>query len=213
MQNGIRNTVIGCCLFMALMVGLFVNNMLSEPQLSDDELREQGIVVLPKPRELSPFELQSSKGGSFARDDLAGHWTFAYFGFTHCPDICPVTLSVMGQARARLLEGEGAEAFEGMMVSVDPARDTPEALAEFVDYFSPAFVGLTGTREEIAALAAEVSVAFAAVPSEDDADGYVVDHTGNIVVFNPRGHYYGYIRMPHTPDQLVAAFRTLSARM
>lgn len=217
MSSGIRNTILACLAFMGLMVALFVNNMLQEPQLSDDELREEGIVVLPRPQELSAFELTTSTGEPFRREDLEGRWTFAYFGFTNCPDICPVTLSVMGQAVERLEaaadEDAGDAAFRGIMVSVDPARDTPEVLADFVTYFSPDFVGVTGAREAIAGLASQVSVAFAAVPAADQPDGYVVDHTGNIVVFNPRGHYHGYIRMPHSPDQLMVAFRTLSARM
>ena len=218
MSSGIRNTILACLAFMGLMVALFVNNMLQEPQLSDAELREEGIVVLPRPQELSAFELMASTGEPFRREDLEGRWTFAYFGFTHCPDICPVTLSVMGQAVERLqAEADGADAdraaFRGIMVSVDPARDTPEVLEEFVTYFSPEFIGVTGSREAIAGLASQVSVAFAAVPAEDQPDGYVVDHTGNIVVFNPRGHYHGYIRMPHSPDQLIVAWRTLAARM
>lgn len=220
MSAGIRNTILACLAFMGLMVALFVNNMLREPQLSDDALREEGIVVLPRPQELSPFELTASSGEPFSREDLEGRWTFAYFGFTHCPDICPVTLSVMGQAVERL-EAEAGEqeteagdpAFRGIMVSVDPARDTPAVLDEFVTYFSPDFIGVTGTREAIAGLASQVSVAFAAVPAADQPDGYVVDHTGNIVVFNPRGHYHGYIRMPHSADQLIVAYRTLAARM
>lgn len=198
---------------MALMVGLFVHNMLRPPQLSDDALREKGIVVLPKPRELQPFELKSSAGGTFGRDDLLGHWTFAYFGFTHCPDICPITLSVMAKARQKLVDAGVKDPFHGMLVSVDPERDTPQALADYVRYFSPSFIGLTGAHDDIAALASELSVAFAAVPAKDQPDGYVVDHTPNIVILNPRGHYYGYIRPPQDPEQLVLAFRSLSARM
>lgn len=223
MSPGIRNTILACLAFMALMVGLFVNNMLREPELSDDELREEGIIVLPRPREPEPFELTGSNGEPFTREDLVGRWTFAYFGFTHCPDICPVTLSVMGRARQELLESDAGEeaaagdgsdpaAFQGIMVSVDPERDTPEVLEEFVTYFSPDFVGVTGTREEIAGLAEQVSVAFAAMPDPDAPDGYVVDHTGNIVIFNPRGHYHGFIRMPHSAEQVELAYRTLRRR-
>ena len=218
MSSGIRNTILACLAFMALMVGLFLNNMLREPELSDDQLREEGIIVLPKARELEPFELTGSDGEPFTREDLVGQWSFAYFGFTHCPDICPVTLSVMGRAHQQLLEPESgaeakAEAFQGIMVSVDPERDTPEVLDEFVTYFSPSFVGVTGTREKIAGLADQVSVAFAAMPDPDAPDGYVVDHTGNIVIINPRGHYQGFIRMPHSAEQVELAYETLRRRM
>ena len=212
MSPGIRNTVLGCVGFMVVMLALFMNNAMRERQPSDDELRERGIVVLPKPRALTDFQLLGSNGAPFTPQNLQGQWTFAYFGFTNCPDICPITLSVMGQAR-QLLQERGAEAaFEGVLVSVDPERDTPAALAEYVEYFSPSFMGVTGTRDAIAALAGQVSVAFAAVPSPSSPDGYVVDHTGNIVMINPRGHYHGYIRSPHSAEQVADAFEAMAAK-
>lgn len=213
MNPGVRNTVIGCVLFMALVLGLFVNNILRSPGLSDDQLREEyGTVILPKPREPSSFRLTRDDGSPFTEADLQGSWTLAYFGFTHCPDICPVTLAVLSEARRQLAESDGHPPFDVALFTVDPERDTPEVLAEFVNYFHPDFVGVTGEHRELAALAREVSVAFAKVPSDSDPDGYVVDHTGNIVIFNPRGHYHGYIRLPHTPERVLTAYRTLVDR-
>jgi protein SCO1/2 len=213
MQRGVRNTLIGCGAFMALMLGLFLNNMLRDAELSNEQLMEQGIVVLPQPREVAPFELVDETGEPFRREDLVGHWTFAYFGFTHCPDICPVTLSVLGRVHGALEEAGTEDPFEGLLVSVDPERDTPEVLDEYVSFFDPDFGGVTGSKDEIARLAAQVSVAFAAVPRPDAEDGYTVDHSGNVVIFNPRGHYHGFIRMPHSAEQIELAWETLSARM
>lgn len=213
MNPGVRNTVIGCVLFMALVLGLFVNNILRTPGLSDDQLREEyGTVILPKPRAPSPFRLMRDDGTPFTDMDLQGSWTLAYFGFTHCPDICPVTLAVLAEARRQLSESDPYPPFDAALFTVDPERDTPEVLAEFVQYFHPDFVGVTGEHEVLAALAGDVSVAFAKVPSDQDPDGYVVDHTGNIVIFNPRGHYHGYIRLPHTPERVLTAYRTLVDR-
>jgi len=212
MQPGIRNTLIGCVVFMALMLGLFLNNALRTPELTNEQLREHGIVVLPTPREVAPFELVDEDGEPFRREDLAGRWTLAYFGFTHCPDICPVTMSVLGQVHGALEEEGVADPFRGLLVSVDPERDTPEVLDEYVAFFDPDFGGVTGPKDEIARLASQVSVAFAAVPRPDAEDGYTVDHSGNIVLFNPRGHYAGFIRMPHSAEQIELAFRTLQAR-
>ena len=213
MAPGVRNTLIGCVLFMALVLGLFVNNIVRKPGLSDDQLREDyGTVVLPQPRAPSPFRLMRDDGTPFSEADLRGSWTLAYFGFTHCPDICPVTLAVLGEARRQLAEANGYALFDVALFTVDPERDTPEVLAEFVNYFHPDFVGVTGEHSVLASLAREVSVAFAKVPSEHEPDGYVVDHTGNIVIFNPRGHYHGYIRLPHTPERVLTAYRTLVDR-
>jgi protein SCO1/2 len=211
MAPGVRNTLLACVAFMLLVLALFVNNMLRDPLPTDEQLRELGIVLLPTPREVAPFELVDDDGEPFTNEDLEGHWTLAYFGFTNCPDICPVTLSVLGNARRQLAEAGEADPFEGLLVTVDPERDTPEVLAEYVPYFHPDFEGATGDPEEIARLAAQVSVAYARVP-EPDGDGYTMDHTGNLVIFNPRGDYEGLIRMPHTPQQIVTAWRTLQAR-
>lgn len=213
MSSGVRNTVIGCVLFMALVLGLFVNNILRSPGLSDDQLREEyGTVILPKPRAPSPFRLLRDDGSPFTEADLEGSWTLAYFGFTHCPDICPVTLAVLAEVRRQLAESESYPPFDVALFTVDPERDTPEVLEEFVRYFHPDFVGVTGEHEVLAALAGDVSVAFAKVPSDQDPDGYVVDHTGNILIFNPRGHYHGYIRLPHTPERVLTAYGTLVDR-
>lgn len=213
MTPGIRNTILGCLGFMALMLALFLNNALRERVPTDDELRERGVILLPKPRELADFSLTDSAGESFTRADLEGRWTFAYFGFTNCPDICPIAMSVLGQAREALAASGAEDHFEGVLFSVDPQRDTPEALADYVRYFHEDFEGVTGTREAMAELAGQVSVAFAAVPEPSAPDGYVVDHTGNIVLINPRGHYHGYIRPPHSAEQLAFAYEALSARL
>lgn len=213
MTPGVRNTILGCFGFMAVMLALFLNNALSERVPTDEELRERGVILLPKPRALADFSLTDSSGATFGNAALEGRWTFAYFGFTNCPDICPIAMSVLGRARGQLAEAGEDDSFSGVLFSVDPQRDTPEALAEYVHYFHEDFEGVTGTREAMAELASQVSVAFAAVPEPSAPDGYVVDHTGNIVLINPLGHYHGYIRPPHSPEQVAFAFKALSARL
>lgn len=212
-SRGIRNTVLACLAFMAVVLGLFVNNMLAEPVLSDTELMEEGIVLLPQPRRLADFELTATDGEPFTNADFRGRWNFVYFGFSHCPDICPISLSVMARAHRQLAEDpDVADPFRGMMVTLDPARDTVPELREFVTYFDPAFVGLTGDPEAIGELAAQVSVAWARVEDADAPDGYRIDHSGNIVIIGPDAAYRGYIRMPHSPEQVALALESLLAR-
>ncbi len=208
----LRLTVALSLAFVAVVLGLFVYSVTRTPTLSDQQLRERGVIVLPTPRELAPFELTTHTGGSFTLEDLQGSWSFVFFGFTSCPDVCPTTLSVLAQAQ-RTLEAESPELvddFQVVMVTVDPERDDQEALARYVQAFSPEFVGVRGERRDIAELATQVNVAFAKVPA-DDGD-YQVDHTANIVIINPRGHYHGFARLPHRADTLVSAFRSLVER-
>ena len=121
-------------------------------------------------------------------------------------------MAVMGQARRSL----GSDAFQGLLVSVDPERDTAEVLGNYATAFSPDFIGVRGTNAEVAGFAEQVNVAFAKVPltREDgspDPNGYLVDHSANIVIINPRGHYHGFIKYPQQADTITAAFQSLSA--
>ena len=210
MTGSVASTVALCVVFIALVLVALYYSVTREPVPSEASLREQGIIFLPKPRDIAPFELQAMDGGPFTRDMLEGQWSFLFFGFTHCPDICPASLSIMAQAERRLQDSrpELLASVRAGLVSVDPERDDPETLKRYVTAFSPEFVGVTGEREAIAELARQVNVAFGKVPAEN---GYTVDHTGNIVVINPRGHYHGFIKSPHTVDKVVAAYQAVNA--
>lgn len=212
-MTGLQQTVALCVGFIAVVVSLFVYSVVRTPILSDEALREQGVFVFPRPREISPIDLEMHTGEAFTLDDLTGKWTFAFFGFTNCPDICPTTMAVMGQARQALGD---EEAFQGVLVSVDPERDTTEVLGDYATAFAPDFIGVRGSRAELGAFAEQVNVAFAKVPlvNEDgtpDPEGYLVDHSANIVIINPRGHYHGFIKYPQQADTIKAAFQSLAA--
>lgn len=211
-MTGLQKTVGLCLGFIAVVVGLFVYSVVRTPVLSEEQLREQGVFVLPRPREISPIELETHTGAAFTLNDLQGRWTFAFFGFTNCPDICPTSMAVMGQARRAL----GDDAFQGLLVTVDPERDTPAALGAYATTFAPDFIGVTGELAEIAGFGEQVNVAFAKVPmlNEDgsaDPDNYQVDHSANIVIINPRGHYHAFIKYPQQADTIVAAYQSLAA--
>ena len=211
-MTGLQKTVGLCLGFIAVVVGLFVYSVVRTAVLSDDQLRERGVFLLPRPREISPIDLQTHTGEGFTLEDLQGRWTFAFFGFTNCPDICPTTMAVMGQARRSL----GEDAFQGLLVTVDPERDTAEALKNYVTTFAPDFLGVTGELAAIAGFSEQVNVAFAKVPlmnadGNADPNGYLVDHSANIVIINPRGHYPGFIKYPQQADTIKAAFQSLAA--
>lgn len=207
----LRLTIVLCLVFVAVVLGMFVYSVTRTPTLSEEELREQGVYLLPRPREIAPFELTTHTGEPFTVEDLKGQWSFIFFGFTNCPDICPTSMASLAQAR-RQLEAEYPELvddFQGIMVSVDPERDDRETLANYVESFSPSFIGVRGDRADVAELATQLNVAFAKVPADD---GYQVDHTGNIVIVNSRGHYTGFAKLPHQADTIVSAFRSLEER-
>ncbi|MFT7650947.1 MAG: protein SCO1/2 [Limisphaerales bacterium] len=212
-MSAIAKTVSLCAVFITLVVVMFVFSTLRTPQLSEEELRDKGVFVLPRPRELGPFELQDQDGAAFNVASLQGAWTFMFFGFTHCPDVCPTSMAVLGQVERALINTQAMvsdQPFRGVLVSVDPDRDSLEKIGTYARAFSPRFVGITGNREALVELTQQVNVAFAKVPDGEGA--YTIDHTGHIVVINPRGHFHGFVKLPHQEETIRLAYQSLAAR-
>ena len=208
----IARTVTFSAVFIFMVLSMFVYSVLRPPQLSEEELRNQGVFLLPRPRDIAPFELTDHTGARFDNNSLKDQWTFMFFGFTHCPDVCPTTMSELGQVDTQLRQqgGEVADEFKGVLVTVDPERDTPETLGPYATAFSPHFLGVTGDKAALAEFGQQVNAAFAKVPTPDGA--YTMDHTGNIIIINPLGHYHGFIKLPHKAETIRLAYQSLAAR-
>jgi protein SCO1/2 len=204
-QRGIRNTVIILLLIVATVIGLIVNKVTKPRILNQMELRAQDAIVFDKPRRFSDFELIDQRGELFTRDDLQGKWSLLFFGFTHCPDICPLTLLDLSRWLPGLPE-EIAKDTQVILVSLDPVRDTPEVLEQYVSAFSKDFIGVTGEFLTLRRFANELNVAFAKVTQGDD---YTVDHSGNIVLINPRGDYHGFLKPPFENEKLTLTFTSI----
>jgi len=157
--------------------------------------------VLPAPGSLPDFSLLDHAGNSIGRDVFAGHWSLVFFGFTHCPDICPLTLQVLADARTQLAEAGEDELPQIVLVSVDPERDTPELLGQYVSYFGDDNLGITGELTEIRKLTGGLGVFFekAAI----DEENYSVDHSAVVLVINPRGQFHALFSAPHKADNFV----------
>jgi protein SCO1/2 len=209
-RGSVATTVLLCLVFISIVLGMFYYSVTRTPVATPEQLAEAGVVIWPTPRELQPFALQTADGADFGNAQLRGHWSFLFFGFTNCPDICPVTLSEMAQARRLLADSdpELASQFRGLMVTVDPDRDTPDVLGAYVGAFGADFAGVYGAHGDIARFAQDVNVAFAKMPSDEGP--YTVDHTGNIVIVNPMGHYHGFIKLPHKADTIAQAFQAMA---
>jgi protein SCO1 len=171
---------------------------------------EIGGYVLPEPRALPDVELIDEQAAPFRRAEFAGSWSFIYFGYTFCPDVCPLALLELATLNRELGPKFPAAAFEFYLVSVDPQRDTPERLREYVGYFDPAFHGLTGSPAALKALADATSSVFF-VREGQGSDNYLVDHSANIILLNPAGHLHAIFTPPHTPEQLAADFAKIHA--
>ncbi len=130
-------------------------------------------IVLPGPRPLQPFTLSDQEDRPFTLAHFQGHWTFLFFGYTHCPDICPMAMGILGEVFNRLQKSSPPDLVgtEVAFVTVDPKHDTPTVLKSYVAYFNPGFKGLTGTEEQINALTRQVGAAyFATSPPQDSVE-------------------------------------------
>ena len=135
-----------------------------------------------------PFALTDQNGGRVSDRNFAGKYRIVYFGFTHCPDVCPTDLAVIGQALA-LHEKENpsvADKVQPIFITVDPERDRPEVLKAYVESFHPRLIGLTGTPAQIAAVAKAHAIYFKKLPPGPDG-GYALDHSRLVMLFGPQG--------------------------
>ena len=170
-----------------------------------------GGYVLPEPRSLGAFELVDETGAKFAPRDFEGRWSFLYFGYTYCPDVCPLALVELADVKKRLAERAPSARLSFFFVSVDPRRDTPERLHEYVTYFDPEFRGLTGEPVQIAALANAVGAVYFVEPGQDEKT-YLVSHSSNIALLEPGGGLRAVFTSPHVAGQLADDFAAIFAR-
>jgi protein SCO1/2 len=206
-SRNIRLTVIGLLALIAVIVSGFVYQTKKPRVMTDSELKINGAFMFETPRALPDFELVDHHGQPFDADSFDGQWTLVFFGFTYCPDICPTTMAFLSRFMGEL---EGLPEYEDtrvVMVSVDPARDTPERMAEYVPYFNPGFTGVTGEFLEIHRLATALNTPFRKVPGEDE--NYLVDHGANVALINPRGDYHGFFKAPLELAKMKVTYRSV----
>ncbi len=184
---------------------LFAAALLSACEPPQPPHLQQG-TLLPSAKPVADFNLIDDKGESFTLKDLQGRWTFAFFGYTHCPDVCPTSLSMLAKVMARLRQEENLPSLpRGLFVSVDPARDTPATLANYVKYFDADFVGVTGKSQQLHTLTRQLGILYAK-SGGDSADDYLIDHSAAIILFDPRGRFYALFNVPHDPDKIASDF-------
>lgn len=129
------------------------------------------------------FEFTDHRGMIQTEEDFAGRWMLVFFGFMNCPDVCPTTLSEVAAVMEGL--GDDAEQVQPIFISIDPERDTPQALAEFVPLFDDQIIGLTGTPEQIAATAETFPIYFERIEEASAPGGYTMGHTSHLFLFGP----------------------------
>ncbi|MEJ2693100.1 MAG: SCO family protein [Candidatus Thiodiazotropha sp.] len=183
---------------LAMMAALLLAYLAIRPgPIKPTPIQTSAATLLPELRPLAPFSLRDQQGRTYDNSRLQGHWTLLSFGYTHCPDICPTTLATLAQLK-QLLKQKGMQApLEIGFVSVDPERDTPQRLREYVGYFDPALLGISGPPAAIETLTRPLGIHYRKVITEESAMNYVVDHSASLVLLDPQGRYYALFSPPH----------------
>ena len=158
-------------------------------------------LVFPAPIAVPQFSLIDQSGNTVNADTFRGHWNLLFFGFTHCPDVCPTTLQTLSNAKRALVDAGADIVPRIVLVSVDPERDTAEVLGKYINYFGPDNLGLTGELEEIRKLTAALGIYFE--KTETDDENYGVDHSAAILIIDPDAKFSGLFSSPHIAANFV----------
>lgn len=157
----------------------------------NEQLEKQRIKTIGRPALGGPFSLVDHNNKPTKSEDYHGQWLLIYFGFTHCPDICPDELEKMIEVVDEIDKIKSLPNLTPIVITIDPERDTPEAMAAYVKEFSPKLIGLTGTRAQIDKVSRAYRVYYSQGPKDEDND-YIVDHTIIMYLLGPSGEFLEY---------------------
>ena len=197
---------------VAMVSGYWISTNLKSPEAtahkySAGQTKIQGF-ILETPKIIAMPKLVKDDGTALVIEDLQDHWSLMFFGYTHCPDICPTTMSTLAQSAKRF--GEQKSFPDVFFVSVDPKRDSVEMLGEYVRYFDPSFTGVTGELKMLEALTFQTGIVFMQAPNiSGQEDDYLVDHSASILLINPEGKLKAYLKAPHSPESILASLKIL----
>ncbi len=168
----------------------------------------QNALLFPAPRALPAFALDGPGGSLVDAAALQGRWSLVFVGFTQCPDICPTTLSLLGDLEKSV--PELTPPLQIVFVSVDPERDSPERATEYAHYFSASALGVTGDHTRLERFTRSIGMVYMQSPLE--GGDYTVDHSASIAILDPQARQVGVFRPPFELAKMAADLRTLAAR-
>ncbi|GMR18077.1 MAG: SCO family protein [Gammaproteobacteria bacterium] len=167
----------------------------------------QGNILSPA-RKISVPRLQKHDGTAFTGEELQGHWSLVFFGFAHCSEICPVTMSMLAQAK-KLAENQKLDFPQVYFISVDQERDDLQGIGKFVGGFDKAFTGVTGDPKMIKALSLQMNVIYMPAEQAKDVENYQIDHSSALLLLNPQGSLKAFLNPPHTPEKILKDISTV----
>lgn len=193
---------------VAILAGAMAAQFINSSHQPDLQLSSG--TLLP-PRATPAFQLIDVNANSYGQAQLTGHWSLLFFGYTSCPDICPTTLSLLAQVQQKLTDLHDAQRLQMVFVSVDPKRDTPAQVGQYVKFFSPDFVGLTGTQKDIDQFTRAMGVPVAV--HDTGSGAYNVDHAATLFLLDAQARMVAVFSPPHTVDALAGDLRSVITQL
>lgn len=190
-----KNLLIAIIMAVALAMGIFHSVRMQTPA------EPLTAFVLPAPMPLPEFALVDQSGNAVTRDTFRDQWSLVFFGFTHCPDICPTTLQILSAARKKLADSGQAPLPRVVLVSVDPERDTPELMGQYLNYFGDGNLGVTGSLGELRKLTGPLGIFFEKQSAAEE--NYSVDHSAAVLVINPAAEFHALFSGSHEVEIFV----------
>lgn len=211
MLTGTKRIVLPLSLLLlsiALLAGLWLKQRDPAESFWGRAPAEVQAVLWPERKPIPPFDLNTSRGESFGPGDLEGQWSFIFFGYLQCPDVCPTSLRAIREMRRTLVNANpDARQYQFIFVTVDPDNDQPGRIRKFLDFYEPALIGLHGPTDEIRRLAEPMSVRF--MERVDEHGNRTIDHTSSLMIIDPRGRLVGALPAPLEPRSMVEKFARL----
>lgn len=213
-------------LTVIILIGSVAWNLFSHWSAPEDTgpkfPEELSDVILPMPKTMVPFQLLDHNRKPFTLDNLKGQWTFLFFGYTHCPDVCPVAMGMLSEVFNKLHEAKSPamDGTKGVFITVDPQRDTPEHLKQYVLYFNPEFLGVTGSKQQIKEFTKQIGALYfmeadfkdpekpAQTPPEEKTTdtSYQVSHTTAFFLLDPLGRLVGIFPEYNNTDMIIEEY-------
>ncbi|MBW3550069.1 MAG: SCO family protein [Proteobacteria bacterium] len=207
-----RTTAVILVVALAAALGLWASQHVFAPKAASTWPQTTAVRLFEPPRELPAFNLRQSDGTPLVPGELRGHWTLVSLGFTHCPDICPMTLAELSKAQRQWESIPEARRPRVLFISVDPERDSPDRIGQYAHAFHQDTLAATADIPVLQDFARSISMVFAKVPPAEGApaDQYSVDHSASIAVLDPRGRMSGVIQAPFEPLAIAADMASLT---
>ena len=219
MSNILKNS--SATIFWSILIVLFMLLIATGMWFSssNSDVNIKGVRYFSSAVKLNAFQLNDHNQQPFNNQRLMGQWSALFFGYTHCPDICPTVMLDMTRVYDEYLKRQDSQDLQVIFVSVDPNRDTLEQLKNYTTYFNPNFLGVTGERQQINALTKSVGAMYdfedrisgdVLTPEQVvDKQGYIVNHYAAVILVNPEGEMVAHIYPPHDLQRVVNALGTI----